>query len=124
MLFFIFIIFCILFDFIKYVYYSERLYSHLKSCEKEIRLFHFDKEAYIYNRWIRIHFLVGNILVTNAFFIFTLCCLLTCIYYVVNWSVSLLDRHGPSILDPVFHSLEGGIVFPIIIVYKVLLNLN
>ena len=46
------------------------------------------------------------------------------IYYVVNWSVSLLDRHGPSILDPVFHSLEGDIVFSIIIVYKVLLNLN
>ena len=119
----IFLIFCFVFDFIQYVYYSKRFYSHLKSREKEIRLFYFDKEAYIYSRWIRIHFHVSNILVTNALFLFTLGCAITYIYYLVYLSISLFDPQGSN-LEHVFHSLEGDVLFPILIVYKVLLNLN
>ena len=33
-------------DFIQFVYYSKRFYLHLKSRE-EIRIFYFDKEAYL-----------------------------------------------------------------------------
>ena len=48
------------FDFIQYVYYSKRFYSHLKSREKEIRLFYFDREAYIQSKNIRMHLLNHN----------------------------------------------------------------
>ena len=34
-------------DFIQFVYYARRFYLHLKSREKEIGLFYFDKKAYL-----------------------------------------------------------------------------
>ena len=57
------------FDFIQYVYYSKRFYSHLKSREKEIRLFYFDREAYIQSKNIRMHFLIIIQCVTDSFYI-------------------------------------------------------
>ena len=34
-------------DFIQFVYYARKFYLHLKSREKEILLFYFDKKAYL-----------------------------------------------------------------------------
>ena len=59
-------------DFIQYVYYARKFYLHLKSREKEIRLFYFDKEAYLDSKYLRIHFKVATILVGIAFFFFNL----------------------------------------------------
>ena len=81
-------------------------------------------ETYIYSRWIRIHFLVSNILATNALSLFTFGCSIRYIYDVMYWTVWLFDLQVSSIMDHVFHSLEGDIVYPIIIVYKVLINFN
>ena len=48
-------------DFIQFVYYARKFYSHLKSREKEIRLFYFDKKAYLDSKYLRIHFKVATI---------------------------------------------------------------
>ena len=59
-------------DFIQFVYYSRRFYLHLKSREKEIRLFYFDKKAYLDSKYLRIHFKIATILVGTALFFFTI----------------------------------------------------
>ena len=55
-------------DYIQYVYYSRKFYLHLKSREKEIRLFYFDKRAYLDIKFIRFHFKIATILVSLALF--------------------------------------------------------
>ena len=59
-------------DFIQFVYYARKFYLHLKSREKEIRLFYFDKKAYLDSKYLRIHFKVATILVGTALFFYTL----------------------------------------------------
>ena len=58
-------------DFIQFVYYARKFYLHLKSREKEIRLFYFDKKAYLDSKYLRIHFKIATILVATALFFFT-----------------------------------------------------
>ena len=58
-------------DLIQYMYYARKFYLHLKSREKEIRLFYFDKKAYLDSKYLRIHFKIATILVVNALFFFT-----------------------------------------------------
>ena len=55
-------------DFIQFVYYSRKFYLHLKSREKEIRLFYFDEKAYLDLKYLRIHFKIATILVGIAIF--------------------------------------------------------
>ena len=59
-------------DLIQYVYYARKFYLHLKSREKEIRLFYFDKKAYLDSKYLRIHFKIATILVVIALFFSTL----------------------------------------------------
>ena len=59
-------------DSIQFVYYARKFYLHLKSREKEIRLFYFNKKAYLDSKYLRIHFKIATILVVNALFFFTL----------------------------------------------------
>ena len=59
-------------DFIQFVYYARRFYLQLKSKEKEIRLFYFDKKAYLDSKYLRIHFKIATILVGIALFFYTL----------------------------------------------------
>ena len=56
----IFTIFTVI-DYIQFVYYARKFYLHLKSREKEIRLFYFDKKAYLDSKYLRIHFKVATI---------------------------------------------------------------
>ena len=49
-------------DLITYMLYSRRFYLHLKSRELEAKLF-MDREKYIENKYLRIHFKVATILV-------------------------------------------------------------
>ena len=58
-------------DFIQFVHYARKFYFHLKSREKEIRLFYFDKKAYLDSKYLRIHFKIATILVAIALFFFT-----------------------------------------------------
>ena len=59
-------------DLIQFVYYAWKFYLHLKSREKEIQLFYFDKKAYLDSKFLRIHFKIATILVVNALFFSTL----------------------------------------------------
>ena len=59
-------------DFIQFVYYARRFYLQLKSREKEIKLFYFDKKAYLDSKFLRIHFKIATILVGTALFFYTL----------------------------------------------------
>ena len=43
-------------DFMQFVYYARRFYLHLRSREKEIKLFYFDKKAYLDSKFLRIQF--------------------------------------------------------------------
>ena len=59
-------------DLTQFVYYARKFYLHLKSREKEIRLFYFDKKAHLESKYLRIHFKIATILVATALFFFTL----------------------------------------------------
>ena len=59
-------------DLIQFVYYARKFYLHLKSREKEIQLFYFDKKAYLDSKYLRIHFKIATILLVNALFFSTL----------------------------------------------------
>ena len=59
-------------DLIQFVYYARKFYLHLKSREKEIRLFYFDKKAYLDSKYLRIHFKIATILVGIALFFLSL----------------------------------------------------
>ena len=59
-------------DLIQFVYYARKFYLHLKSREKEIQLFYFDKKAYLDSKYLRIHFKIATILVVIALFFSTL----------------------------------------------------
>ena len=59
-------------DFIQFVYYARKFYLHLKSREKEIRLFYFDKKAFLDIKFLRIHFKIATILVGIALLLFTI----------------------------------------------------
>ena len=71
---FVLVLFCIvpIIDFIQFVYYARKFYLHLKSREKEIRLFYFDKKAYLDSKYLRIHFKIATVLVINALFFYNL----------------------------------------------------
>ena len=56
-----------LIDFVTYIIYSRRFYLHLKSREKEARLFK-DRTTYLNERSLCLHFKVASILVTIALF--------------------------------------------------------
>ena len=66
------VIYLSIIDFIQFVRYSRKFYLHLKSREKEIRLFYFDKKSYLDNKYLRIHSKIATILVVNALFFSTL----------------------------------------------------
>ena len=58
------------------MHYARKFYLiynlNLKSREKEIPLFYFDKKAYLDNKYLRIHFKIATILVGIALFFSTL----------------------------------------------------
>ena len=84
------VLFCIvpIIDLIQFVYYARKFYFHLKSREKEIQLFYFDKNAYLDSKYLRIHFKVATILVVNALFFSTFANtggLLYTLYYIPDY---------------------------------------
>ena len=85
-------------DFIQFVYYSRRFYLQLRSREKEIRLFYFDKEAYLDSKYLRIHFKIATILVGTALFFYTLA-----IYNILLNILHAIPFYSFSI--PVYHQL-------------------
>ena len=65
-------LFFLIFDYIQFLHLSRKFYLHLKSREKEIRLFYYDKKAYLDSKYLRVHFQVATTLVAIALFFNTL----------------------------------------------------
>ena len=77
-------------DFIQFVYYARRFYLQLKSREKEIRLFYFDKKSYLDSKYLRIHFKVATILVGIALFLSAL---------AISGSIITIPEYIPNYID-------------------------
>ena len=111
-------------DFIQFVFYARKFYLHLKSREKEIRLFYFDKEAYLDSKYIRIHFKIATILVVNALFFFTLSSytiVLSVIFEISHMVILLQLSENLSIIFTTFVSLvTSHIPFPKYYLYLII----
>ena len=115
-------------DFIQFVYYARRFYLHLKSRENEIRLFYFDKKAYLDSKYLRIHFKISTILVGIALFFFTLATSLT-VFAMFDSVLSTLSTPAGyqqlfNIFTLLFKSLSITIAIFSVLIFEVLLNLN
>ena len=115
-------------DFIQFVYYARRFYLHLKSREKEIRLFYFDKKACLDSKYFRIHFKVATILVGTALFFYTLATSLNVFSMFDSTLYRLSIPVGYQQLYYIFTLLFGSLSITITIfsflIFEVLLNLN
>ena len=115
-----------IFDYLQFIYYSRRFYLHLKSRENEIRLFYFDKQAYLESKFWRKHFKVATIFVVIALFFFTFGFSLHHIIpairrttiHVINPNTQL-TKITKDLLYP-FLSIHS----PLIILYNILFCLN
>ena len=115
-------------DYIQFVYYSRRFYLHLKSREKEIRLFYFDKKAYLDSKYLRIHFKVATILVGTALFFFTLATSVNIFSMfdsvLPTFSIPAGYQQLYNIFTLLFDSLIINISIFSFLIFEVLLNLN
>ena len=110
-------------DYIQFVYYSRKFYLHLKSREKEIRLFYFDRKAYLDSKYLRIHFKVATILVSISLFFFTFG-FSTSLFLEILFHASEIIPEWTFSLRLFYASLYGYLVSPTLIIYKLLINLN
>ena len=115
-------------DFIQFVYYARRFYLHLKSREKEIRLFYFDKKAYLDSKFLRIHFKVATILVGIALFFYTLgtSANIVSIFYSALRTSSTPAGYQQlyTIFTLLFGSLSYNITIFSFLIFEVLFDLN
>lgn len=110
-------------DFIQFIYYSRRFYRHLKSREKEIRLFYFDRKAYLDSRYLRIHFMVATILVIIALFFFTLTFAIQNVYFVLGNILLFAQADFTTFLDLFFLPYMYTLVISLILT-NVVFTLN
>ena len=92
-------------DFIQFLYYARKFYLHLKSREKEIRLFYFDKKAYLDSKYLRIHFKIATILVGIALFFFTFSnsTLALCVIYVIQNQFMVIPQQFYEDLSNIYY---------------------
>ena len=112
-----------IYDFIQFVCYSRKFYLHLKSKEKEVRLFYFDHKAYLDIKYLRVHFKVATILVVIALFFNTLGVVLIAFRYIFVGMLGFL----PILL--IYDAFMSAIAFLLLIVLciylsKILIYLN
>lgn len=110
-------------DFVQFIYYSRRFYRHLKSREKEIRLFYFDRKAYLDSRYLRIHFMVATILVIIALFFFTLTFAIQNVYFVLGNILLFAQADFTTFLDLFFLPYMYTLVISLILT-NVVFTLN
>ena len=115
-------------DFIQFVYYARRFYLHLKSREKEIRLFYFDKKAYLDSKYLRTHFKIATILVGIALFFYTLgtsSSIFSMFDSVLRtFSIPVGYQQLYNIFTLLFGILSLNITTFSFLIFEVLLNLN
>ena len=116
--------FILFFDYIQFLYLSRKFYLHLKSREKEIRLFYFDKKAYLDSRYLRVHFQVATTLVAIAFFFYTLGYffnLYSLVIFLDNFPIPLHIKYGINLFTS---SMDIYVLQPSLILSKVLFTVN
>lgn len=114
-----------IFDYLQFIYYSRRFYLHLKSRENEIRLFYFDKQAYLESRFWRKHFKISTIFVVVALFFFTFGFSLNHIIPVIRLSIRVFYPNIQlSIISMDWLYPFLSIHSPFIILYNILFSLN
>ena len=113
--------FFVTFDFIQYVRYSKEFYAHLKSREKEARLF-YNRRTYLENKDIRLHFKFATALVVIGLFFYLLVHLISLVYF----ELLKLLRHTQTDAYVIF---TIRVVYMFIcslfqIIYRLMFNLN
>ena len=108
-------------DFVQFVHYARKLYLHLKSREKEIRLFYFDRKEYLDSKFLRIHFKIATILVGITLFFFTCSCSLLSFSTLSYYIIYINPEFSAEILTT---SISALVIFPSLIVYKIMITLN
>ena len=112
-------------DFTQFVFYSRKFYLHLKSREKEIRLFYFDNKAYLDIKYLRIHFKFATILVGIALFFYTIG------GYIIPFqiitlisSIMPLPMHWENLINSIALSFGNFLFMPSILLFKLLITFN
>ena len=113
-----------IFDLIQFVYYSRKFYLHLKSREKEIKLFYFDNTAYLESKYIRIHFMIATILVTVSLFFFAVAFgisrITTNTYILISNIILDNSMDVPILLYLPLISLSSIIIYKILFIFNYL----
>ena len=113
----------LIFDFITYLRYSRRFYLHLKSRELEAKLF-MDRDKYIENKYLRIHFKVATILVAIALFFYTVVNILSISFSGINFLLfffSFDDLKISHLVNELVYFLPIDLCQ---IIFRILLGLN
>ena len=100
-------------DLILFVYYYRRFYTLLKSREQEIRLFYFDKKAYLDSRNLRIHFKIASILVGISIILYT-------VGVGFLYPVGVLRCEH----EKIYLVILNYVLVPVKTMYKIFINLN
>ena len=112
------------FDIVVYLKYTRRFYQHLKARELEARWF-YDRENYIENRYIRIHFLTASIAVGIAFSFFIMRTVTFELHRIVEVAYHVSLDHTFETFELKYISLALLIIENcFLVLYKSLQNLN
>ena len=112
-------------DFLQFVYYVRKFYLHLKSREKEIRLFYFDNKTYLDSKYLRIDYKIATILVGFALLFFNLSspANLFAIFYDIPYYIPISQKLYP-IISIVYHIYIGFICILAYYISQVLFIFN
>ena len=106
-------------DLLSYIIYSRRFYLHLKSREKEARLFK-DRTTYLNERAICLHFKVTSILVTTALFASLFPQIIYPIVYIPDTFIGIYNKKTQAIMESTINAvLNIGII-----IYSLVFILN
>ena len=112
-------------DFLQYVHYTRKFYLHLRSQEKEIKLFYNDHIKYIDCKYLRIHFKIATIMVTIALFFFTFGGFIVILKPLTAYSKHLpILQHWSQFIHLVLQSVIDFVLVPSLMFYKLLITLN
>ena len=117
--------FFLVLDLIQFVFYSRKFYLHLKSREKEIKLFYFDERAYLESKYLLIHFKIATILVGIALFFFTIGgFIITPLPDTLAIYLQVPFTNLGYIIFVIYYSLTDYLFHPSLILYKVVITCN
>ena len=108
-------------DFFTYIIYSRRFYLHLKSREKEARLFK-DRTTYLNERAICLHFKVASILVTIGLFALLFSPMIYPIISIPGIYIAHYNEETNKIMESTINAVEniGYIIYSLVFILNYL----